>query len=92
MVKLAVTPSEVRKMAGRLRRLREAFEGLDDDADRHASVAVAGDERVAARLREFASNWHDRRLELGRRMVELAGHADAAASAYEETDRTAGPR
>jgi hypothetical protein len=92
MVKLAVTPSEVRKMAGRLRRLQEAFEDLDDDAHRHASVAVAGDERVATRLREFACNWHDRRLEVARRMAELAGHADGAASAYQEIDRTVGPR
>jgi hypothetical protein len=89
MTKVDVSPAAVRKMAARLRRLKQAFEDLDDDAERHASVPVAGDARVAARLREFAGNWRDRRTQLATQMAELAGHADEAATAYEETDRTA---
>jgi Excreted virulence factor EspC, type VII ESX diderm len=91
MATIHVKPEEVRRMAGRLRGLKQAFEGLDDDAHRHSSVPIAGDERVAARLREFASNWRDRRVRLAGRMEELARHADAAATAYEETDRGASP-
>jgi hypothetical protein len=84
-----VTPAQVRAMAGRLRRLRDAFGTLDDDTARHATVAVSGDERVAARLRQFGANWHQRRTELTRRMDDLARHADGAAVAYEGTDRDA---
>jgi hypothetical protein len=87
--KIRVTPSEVRAMAGRLRRLRSQFERLDDDTRRHASVAVSGDVRVAARLQQFGSNWQQRRADLITRMDGLAGHADGAARAYEETDHGA---
>jgi hypothetical protein len=89
MAGIDVSPADVRRMAERLRRLKEAFEDLDDDANRHASVPVAGDERVAARLREFAGNWHSRRTQLARRMGELAGHADQAAEDYVDADRGA---
>jgi hypothetical protein len=92
MAKLDVNPAEVRRMAGRLRRLKESFENLDDEANRHAVVTIAGDERVAARLREFASNWEDRRVQLTSRLDELAGHAADAATAYEQADRAASPR
>ena len=84
-----VTPAQVRAMAGRLRRLKSAFATLDDDTARHATVAVSGDERVAARLRQFGSNWQQRRTLLAQRMDELARSADGAAAAYEGTDRDA---
>jgi hypothetical protein len=81
-----VTPTEVRKMAGQLRSLTKAFEDLDADVVPNAAVSVSGDDRVAGKLNEFASNWVVRRADLAEQMSDLAGLAVDAADAYEHNE------
>jgi hypothetical protein len=87
MTTIKVDAEFVRELAGRLRRVKDAFERLDDDTERYASESVTGDDRVTAQLLEFGRNWFDRRVEMAKQMEELAGHLDGAAGAYVETDR-----
>jgi hypothetical protein len=89
-VSVDVTPREVRRMAGALGRLANAFDGLDDDTERDAPVSVSGDERVEAKLREFGRNWSLRRDDMAEEMRMLRSLAAAAADAYVGNERLIG--
>jgi hypothetical protein len=91
-VTIDVDPAQVRRMAARLRGLKDAFERLDDDTEHCASADITGHEAVAARLREFGSNWYERRAAMARTMERLAELADTAAGEYERNEQRVTPR
>lgn len=71
---------ELLYLAGRLRGLQEEFDSLQDVLKGYESAV--GSARIADRLESFATNWSDRRKEVGRRIDNVAGYAARAAEAY----------
>jgi hypothetical protein len=77
--------TKIAQMSRTLAGLRDEFVNLTRITD---AGAAAGDPALASALRDFASDWSDKRDELAGQMHELSGLAAQAVQAYRQTDVT----
>ncbi len=83
MTTFEVDVAALRDMASRLKGLKEEFESQEDVLSGEDAV---GSPEVAGALDDFANNWSDKRKQLGEMLQEVAGYAQLAADAYQETE------
>jgi hypothetical protein len=77
--------ARIAQISGTLAGLRDEFVNLTRVTD---AGAAAGDPVLTSTLRDFASDWSDKRDELAGQMHELSGLAAEAVRAYRQTDVT----
>ena len=80
MSRIEVDIPALADMARQLTGLQQEFSGIENVV-RGFEEAV-GSEEISDKLHSFATNWSDEKEELGEKIQEVAGYADAAAQAY----------
>ena len=71
---------QLEDLASRLSGLRDEFNGLGDRLRGYEVVVGHGD--VSGALSRFASNWSDKRKDLGEKLDQLSGYVTTAAESY----------
>ena len=80
MSRIEVDIPALADMAQQLMALKEEFSAIEDVVD--GFEEAVGSEEISDKLHSFATNWSDEKEELGEKMEQVAGYADAAAQAY----------
>ena len=86
MAELEVELAALRDMAYSLKELKHEFENQDAQVSGYDDAV--GSPEIAGALDDFASNWSDKRKELGEMLEQVAGYAMLAHDAYSETEQT----
>jgi hypothetical protein len=71
-------------MAGRLMGLKGEFDGAETTMDGYSDAIDHGD--LSGELGSFATNWSDKKEDVGKRIEEVSGMASGASDCYGGVD------
>jgi hypothetical protein len=71
-------------MAGRLMGLKQEFDGAETTMEGYGDALDHGD--LSGELHTFATNWSDKKKDVGTRIEEVSGMASGASDCYRGVD------
>lgn len=84
MVVIKVDYNALSDMAGRLMGLKQEFDGSETTMEGYNAAIDHGD--LSGELHTFATNWSDKKKDVGKRIEEVSGMASGASDCYRGVD------